>query len=352
MKRKSILIKLMLLILLSGCLDRLDFLGETEDGQLVVYGLLTDLGEGNKVQVSRTTQYAARTLPVQDATVLLHTEDNLTLPYFNIGDGSYELMFFNPVPGQRYSIEIRVAGEVYRSEWARMPLKNVQDELQFDFGFEEFRKQAVEPVFTVYANTVLPKDDQPIYLRWQVDETYFWQRTQLPCVGLCPPPPDPCFISDSFDPGRILLYDSPNTSGRSFSQVMGKRYVDNSFLYPFFVSVTQFSITPEAYAYWEKIKIMVNNQGGLFDTPPSRVSGNIHHVEDPEKQVLGYFEVAKANVTRFYTTRDDVPIFLTAPCQVFEGKRADEYASECLECEARAQGRKWSYQAPAWWKYD
>ena len=94
---------------------------------------------------------------------------------------------------------------------------------------------------------------------------------------------------------------------------MGKRMVDNSFLYPFFFSVKQLSINREAYEYWEKIKIVINNQGSLFDIPPAPVFGNIANVEDRNEIVLGYFEVAKTKVTRINTTRADGPLSLVAP---------------------------------------
>jgi hypothetical protein len=352
MKIHKVLLHLFLLIAISGCLDRLDLIGDTEQGQLVIYGLLTDLNEGNKVEINLTAPFGLRPVAVTHASVFLLTENDGFAPYFHRGNGIYELFFYQPEPGKRYAIEVRIDEEVFRSEWSQMPLRSAVDALEFEFNLESFRNQVLDPVFTVSSNVTLPSDREPIYLRWQAEETYIWLRTTFPCTGLCPYPPDPCYINDNFDPNRITLFSNQNASGQRFSQVMGKRFVDNSFLTALFVNVTQLSITPEAFEYWQRIQAVVSNQGGLFDAPPSRVVGNVYNVENPEERVLGYFEVAKARVTRIYTTGQNVPIFLSSPCQFFSNRSISEYPAECRDCEARARGRKWTNVRPEWWKFD
>jgi hypothetical protein len=43
-----------MLFLAVSCIDQLDFIGETEEGQLVIYGLVTDANETHKVTISET----------------------------------------------------------------------------------------------------------------------------------------------------------------------------------------------------------------------------------------------------------------------------------------------------------
>ncbi|MCH6197962.1 DUF4249 domain-containing protein [Aquiflexum sp. LQ15W] len=344
---------LLYLVLPVSCIDKLDFVGETKEGQLVIYGLFTDINERQVVNVSQTTATGLAPKGIPNAQVyLLNSREERVARYNSVGNGDYEIFGIKANEGERYAIEVTLGDNLYRSKLEKVPELQAEDQLSFDFVKEPFRTEAPESVFTVYSETMLPTTQDPIYLRWTVEETYIWPLVYLPGTGFPPPVPPPCFISDVIEPNRLNLFDGSGTSTRRTKLVLAKRKVDNSFLYPFFVSVKQLSINREAYEYWEKIKIVINNQGSLFDIPPAPVFGNIANVEDPNETVLGYFEVAKTKVTRIYTTRADVPFYLVDPCQFFPNKPDDSYASECKSCDARAQGRRWTNNAPDWWKFD
>ncbi|MBN3581809.1 DUF4249 domain-containing protein [Algoriphagus aestuarii] len=340
------------MVLPFSCIDKLDFVDDTQEVQLVIYGLLTDSNERQIVSVTRTSAFGFDPTGVMDAKVTLLTASGARFRYFHTGHGEYILEGFAAKEEESYAIEVVLEGKVYMSNYEKIPELLADDEISFEFNKEPFRTESPESVFTVSSETKLPDAADPIYLRWMVEETYFWPLLHLPGTGFPPPPPPPCFISDVIEPNRINLFDGSGTSSRKGNFVLAKRVVDNSFLYPFFVSVKQLSINREAYEYWEKIKIVVNNQGSLFDIPPASVIGNISNVEDQNEIVLGYFEVAKSKVTRIYTTRADVPFSLVDPCQYFQHIPDDAYPSECKSCDVRANGRKWTNNAPDWWKFD
>ncbi|WP_113925154.1 DUF4249 domain-containing protein [Cognataquiflexum aquatile] len=349
---RFILVFFLYLLLPFSCIDKLDFVGETEEGQLVIYGLLTDTDEKQVVNVSQTTIFGFPPKGVPNAQVSLLTSSGERYSYFSIGNGDYELNDVKAIEGKSYALEVVLDGNVYLSKYESVPKWQAEDVLSFTFTNEPFRTESPESVFTLNSETTLPATQDPIYLRWTVEETYFWPLVWLKGTGFPPPPPPPCFISDAIEPNRLNLFDGSGTSTRKATFVMGKRMVDNSFLYPFFFSVKQLSINREAYEYWEKIKIVINNQGSLFDIPPAPVFGNISNVEDRNEIVLGYFEVAKTKVTRINTTRADVPFYLVDPCLWSPVIPEDSYAAECRSCAVRAQGRRWTNDAPEWWKFD
>lgn len=335
-----------------SCVDRLDYIVDTEKGQLVIYGLVTDQQDVHRVNVSRTFDFGLPPTGVEEAIVYLVLENGARMNYINMGRGMYELYGFKASEGQTLALEVIIDEQVYQSNFETIPTLVGQDKLSFAFSFEPFRSNFGETVFSVFAETQLPESREPIFLRWLVEETYYWQLTWLPCTGLCPPPPDPCFIFDDLDPSRLTLFDGSSTTTRKTFQVMGKRVADNSFLFPFFANVRQLSLNRETYRYWEKIKIVTNNQGSLFDTPPAPVLGNFRNVNDPEDLVLGYFEVAKETVTRIFTTRADFPYYMVSPCEFIQGLPANQYPAECLNCDNRARGRRWTNRPPEWWKFD
>ena len=346
-------LKIALCILLPvSCIERLDFLGDTDEGQLVIYGLFTDSDDRQLVNVSRTVNFGLPPKGVLNAQVTLLTETGVRIPYFNTGNGNYELSGILAEEGESYALEVILDGNTYLSKFEKVPFYSAEDRLSFAFSTEPFTNNSNTPVFSVFAESTLPETPDPIYLRWQTEETYLWIRIWLPCTGLCPPPPPNCFISDVIEPNRINLFDASGTKTRNTTFTVGRRLVDNSFISTFYVTVRQLSINREAYEYWQKIKIVVNNQGSLFDIPPAPVLGNISNMDDPGEIVLGYFEVAKTRITRIKTTAADVPFFLNRPCEFIVGKPATEYAPECVQCEERALGKKWTIEAPEWWNMD
>jgi hypothetical protein len=349
---RSVLVFALFLVLTVSCVDRLDFVGETNAGQLIIYGVFTDVDERQVVNVSRTSLSGLAPEGVPNARVTLVSQSGGRSPYFSLGNGEYELNGIRAIAGNSYALEVVVDGKVYQSKFEKVPELAAEDVLSFAFEEEPFRTEIPENVFKVFSETTLPNTQDPIYLRWTIEETYLWPLAWLKGTGIPPPQPPPCFISDRIEPNRINLFDGSGTSTRNSTVALGRRLVDNSFQYPFFVSVRQLSINREAYEYWEKIKIVVNNQGSLFDIPPAPVLGNIFNVEDREETVLGYFEVAKTKITRIYSTRSDVPFFLLDPCQYIPSTPDDTYPAECRSCAARAQGKSWTTKEPDWWKYD
>jgi hypothetical protein len=338
--------------MLGSCIDRLDFFGNTQGGQLVIYGMLNDVDEIQSVQISRTNFLGFNPKGEDGASVTLLTQDGRRLRYSNTGNGNYILTDFKGTPGQSYSLEVFVGKELYVSTVQTMPNILAVDSLEFRFGRELLNSEAEEGVFTVSATSKIPAGENSGFFRWTAEETYQWQRTWLPCVGLCPPPPNPCYISDLMDPNRINLFDGNSSRTRQTSQEIAKRAVDNSFIGIFYVSLKQHSITRDAFEYWRKIDLIVNNRGSLFDIPPAPVYGNITNRNNPDEIVLGFFEVARVRYTRKYVNPADVPFFLTRPCEIIVGKPASEYAAECVQCEVRAKGRAWTTTAPEWWFKD
>jgi hypothetical protein len=66
------------------------------------------------------------------------------------------------------------------------------------------------------------------------------------------------------------------------------------------ILVKQLALTDEAYNYWEQLRIISNNQGGLYEQQPLAVKGNLANMTHPEKQVLGYFFAASESSRRLF----------------------------------------------------
>ncbi len=84
-------------------------------------------------------------------------------------------------------------------------------------------------------------------------------------------------------------------------QVMDDRFVDGkTFVEPlaiilydrptyFLAMVEQYSLSAEAFEYWNQVKKQQQNTGSIFDSTPAQIKGNIYRTDNPAEVALGYF---------------------------------------------------------------
>lgn len=365
MTKSKIGVLLLVFFGIQSCVEKIEFeLDRPEKERLIVSGTLTDLDEVQVVFLSETTSNARKPLvadedkkiftlndlprPITGARVnLVSSEAGVIWTYQERKPGRYELEGFQPPrEGLEYYLEIFIGERVYRSRPQRMPETIGSDKLSYTFERARLEDNPEAALISIQSEVTLPDQVGDYYLRWAVDEAYFWDLTFFPNPFNTPPPP--CYVFEISDPERITLVngDLLNKPGGKSTQVVAKRLVDQSFLSRHYFNVRQLSIDKEAFEYWTKVRELVNNTGSVFDTPPAPIRGNLFNANDPEEVVLGYFEVAKAKVSRIYTVRGDVPYFLEEICTYVPGKRATEYKPTCLSCNAFPNS---TTQLPDWW---
>ncbi len=69
--------------------------------------------------------------------------------------------------------------------------------------------------------------------------------------------------------------------------------------------IKQKAITPQAYRYFKTLVDQNQNSGGLADTPPAPLIGNIKNVKDKTQIVTGYFTVSGESEFRYWLDRSD-----------------------------------------------
>ena len=348
----------------NSCVEQIEFeLEKTERERLIVSGTLTNLNEPQVVFLSETTSQARKPLladtenliftlndrprPLQGAQVALVSENGNIWFYRESKPGRYELNGFNGngVIGGLH-LEISFGNRVYRSQSQSFPEAIGSDELSFSFERTRLDDNPDAAQVVIQSEVTLPEQVGDYYLRWAVDEAYFWDLTFFPNPFNTPPPN--CIVFDFPDPERITLIngDLLNRPGGKSTQIVAKRIVDQSFLSRHFFNVRQLSISKDSYEYWRRVSELVNNTGSVFDSPPAPIQGNLYNVNDPDEVVLGYFEVAKAKVSRIYTTFADVPFFLEKVCEYDPNRRRDQYDPTCLSCNVFPDSQGFF---PEWW---
>jgi Domain of unknown function (DUF4249) len=99
-------------------------------------------------------------------------------------------------------------------------------------------------------------------------------------------------ISDQFFDGKLLL-----------KKDIG--FVPYVFFTGCLVEVQQLSTTGGYYKYLELLKNISSGSGGLVDTPPAILVGNVKNTQNSDEKVIGYFTVANATKRRIWIDRKD-----------------------------------------------
>lgn len=351
---------ILIVILLGSCVEKIDFPLNRGVEKLIVSGQINNLDESQFVYLSETTSEDREPLlsgkyfvlndlprPVSGALVVLISDRGERWTYRMVNPGKYELAGFSGMEaGVAYHIEIAVEGRSYRSDPEVFTEVIGTDNLSYTFDRGIFQNQPETAFITIQTAVTLPEQVGDYYLRWDVDEAYYWDLTFFPNpfnTG-----PGDCYVFDFPDPERITLLngDLLNRPGGISTQIVAERIVDQSFLSRHYFNIRQTSISKTSYDYWRKIRELVNNTGSVFDTPPAPINGNIKNVNNSDEVVLGYFEVANVNVTRIYTTRADVPFFIEEVCTYSPTRRLDDYPITCLRC---SEFKNSTTVTPPWW---
>ena len=76
----------------------------------------------------------------------------------------------------------------------------------------------------------------------------------------------------------------------------------------------QLSISESSYRFWDDLNKLINETGGLYETQPFRLKGNIHCTSDPDVNVAGVFEVAGVSELRVFALRPTEFIVFSTDC--------------------------------------
>jgi hypothetical protein len=86
--------------------------------------------------------------------------------------------------------------------------------------------------------------------------------------------------------------------------------------------VNQYSLGENEYYYWEKVKNMTEETGGLYDITPASIPSNVYCPDDITRKVLGYFSVSSVSTRRIFI-RDSFSAvnrtYESCPYSIFKG---------------------------------
>jgi hypothetical protein len=272
----------------------------------VVEGLITSLPPPYAVRLSFTgTSRGARSLveatAVREASVTIADDQGNSVALSEIRPGEYQTgdLSFIGVTGRSYTLSVRLPdGRSYVSRPETLPpvpdIEQVYYEVSDREGFAE------NAGIYVYVDTKDPVETENYY-RWSA-----YGYSLRPSTGVC------CvFVTPGC--GRCYLQcwiRSNNLAATIFSdELVNGNTIRRQFVYfspirmrgPHLIEVSQYSLTKEAYRFWERYEEQRIRTGSILDPLPEPIEGNVYNVNEQNDVAIGYFGASSVYRKRITT---------------------------------------------------
>ncbi|HBB91169.1 MAG: hypothetical protein A2X22_08945 [Bacteroidetes bacterium GWF2_49_14] len=249
---------------------------------------------------------------VSGATAQILSRNGIIYPFTETAPGTYLITDQGSfVAGMDYKLIINYGGNQFESDFERLrpgcPIENIRASHIVN------RIEEDGEVVDGYRFYVTSRDSgtEPAWYRWDMEATWeykspytathIWDgREQKPETNrefrICwkTKTINGLYIGSTSGLSQNQVIDAPLNFESQYGDELTVRYC---------LTVRQYSINPSAYAFWEIVDNLVNQAGGLYETQPFRIEGNIRCTTDPNLPVAGVFEVAGVSVARAFVDR-------------------------------------------------
>ncbi len=352
--------------LLIACVDPVDgiLLGTVD--VLVVDGIINNLPEPQVIRLNRSKSdpFTGQTgfTPITGATVEVVVDSAEAIPCHETIDGSYQLpsdfkgqighayqLRFSLVDGTRYASTQQIVPAYpvpsINKLTARFNPKSLRTPLDgfYTAGhdlFVEFKdpveahnyyrwdwriwekqqwcrtcQQGVYAVYGIRDSLVLSNASRGNYYSYTEDRSTrledCYRELTPPAFSYRTPLPDYTYdymcrtnCWEIFYSHDITVFDDVYTNGGLITGLKAAQipfYTYN----PCLVEIRQSALTADAYGYFKAIQDQTERTGGLADTPPSVLAGNVHNVANRKEVVVGFFSASVLASLRYWLDRKD-----------------------------------------------
>jgi hypothetical protein len=284
------------------------------NGYLVVEGTINSGADSTFIKLSRTINISsnAQISPELHAIVSVQGDQNTSYPLTEMGNGKYSCAGLNLDNAHQYRLSIKTTdNKQYQSAYMSALNSPPIDSVSWDT-----KGALTVPGVNIYVNTHDPSG-KVLYYRWTYNETWAFHANFGSC---CYTNGDTvlarnnatmnitdCWQSDTSSniilgsSAKLLkdvIFKAPITQVVSTTEKLETTYS---------ILVTQYALTPDAYNFYTNVRLTSQSLGGIFDTEPSQINGNITCVSDPSEPVIGYIGVGATSTQRIFITNAQLP---------------------------------------------
>jgi hypothetical protein len=277
---------------------------------LVVEGVISTGPDSTIIKLSRTVKLSGNTSTSPELNAQVSVEDSKGNGFgmTELSNGQYQLpsLDFDKTENMRLRI-ITADGKVYLSDFVAdkdtPPIDSIGFVIQGD-GIQ------------LYANTHDP-NNKTRYYRWDYVETWrfhalyksdFITDGQKLVLRTAAQQIYTCFANNNSSTivlgssarlAQDVIYQNPITQVPSTSEKLESRYS---------ILMKQYSLTKEAFDFWQNLKKNTEQLGSIFDPQPSNLNGNIHCLTNPPEPVIGYISVTNIQQKRIFVDNSQLPL--------------------------------------------
>ena len=291
---------LFIVLILQGCV--VQFLPEAEDFKdyIAVDALITDQNSRYKIEVTRTSPLGQSFTKIPVMGCFVSITDDLgnvhQCPESKPGLYVSDSLSFRGEVGRKYTLHIEADGHQFESLPVEMnPVPQIDSLYAYIIDNNTYQLGKTVQGYQVYVSTHDPANKCKFY-RWDFAETW---EFRLPWV-FATVVNTICWKSASSN--NIYIQ---NTSSLTENKVTG--YALNFITtetdrlqVKYSLLLRQYSLSEDEYVYWDKLKRITENVGGLYDVVPMSIESNIYCTDTPSEKVLGYFSVSSVASKRMF----------------------------------------------------
>lgn len=348
------------LLLVAGCLSEIDLeVPEAADTSIAIRGRL-NVGEMPRVSIRITdlAGFNASSIPqpVSGASVVLIDEFDRGVDVPMVRPGIYELDLSTGTsgvevrPGRAYRLSVSTAaGENFVSDFETLYPAPEPAELRYISTRRDVLNEVNNIVnrefvrFLLTTPVVAAGSNDRSYLKWEFTGTYKFPESVV--ASPFPPGARTCYITERLQLEDVVTFDGSRIDGNVLRDFfILEEPFDYRFSNGFYLTVRQQSLSERAFRYWQEVGKVVDLSGNFFETPPGKVKGNFQNVDEPEKEVFGFFYAYSETIVRLYVDPGNEPPMPFCPLTTASISSVD---TTCLNCLLRSGS---TLIRPAFWE--
>lgn len=309
---------ILLFIAFISCVEEIEFsLSGDERPYVVINGKVTNLPGPYKVEIMRSgvfsDEQARFPSPISNATVVIEDDLGAQFELAETEPGIYLTVdsAFVGKPGRAYFVQATLPdGGVYRStpEILKSPITIDRVHIAFKTTDElnETGNIVSQTRLKLLINTQIPSEGMTLF-KWDAEGEFAFQDTGQPFANI---PSKICWIKDDINTNVVSISDDRLAAGQFIrdQEIISQNFHDRTefkFYRKYLFKVYQESLTKSAHTYWSEVKQTLERKGGLFESPPDMVRGNISNIHNTGEIALGYFYAAGVDTKMLFVSRED-----------------------------------------------
>jgi len=341
---RTIILFILTAILLSACIDQIDFDVNKNERLIVVDGLLTDKFETQKVNLSYSIDLNSQVNnALVGAEVYVEDDDGVQLQFMETNPGQYEALG-QAIQGKKYRLIGNADGSQFQSNYQSVPdsfsIKSIYttDTLVTSVNESGFNQNQKLLQFRAIAGEDSVAEE--LFLRFNTGSVYQVLET------ICSPfhTTKRCFFYNDQRPLNVNLVEIGATNAPvEFETLVYSRRISYKLAEVFAADVSLYSYNKEEFKYWQNLKSLFDQNGNITDVNPARLIGNME--SDNEMLILGQFAVVgKSRMVKIVGNADFSSQVL--PYCGLPGFRPWPLPTECCDCLAFENA---SLEKPDYW---